>query len=698
MRGYLLGFALSLAVSLCFACGGTNSRGATKPEPVGLAALSALNILPPDTAFVAGLDVRKLVASHSWKKYSPILMGRPEVKLATDSLWEVCKIDVLRDVSSVVIGLNENSDEREAILIIDGDFDEATLIRCLRAFAERTSETLSVTSRDGITTFTSDRADHPMSFGWATPHTLVVTPSAISGDPTHLAELLADGPSARDNSDLAGVMAHVSTDQMAWFAVLGVGKFAHLFDQGQAQGTRAIWMSLDAVNADAVVLELGLHLASAIAAESMVEVVNKVWANAGRNADGLTVATSGVDTVLRVTLTASQVEHGIDVALQAFSTGGILGPTLNESAAPADVAAIPADAEKSKSGLASKLLRRGTGKDHPALRDKVKVDYTGWTTDGNVFNSSVQRGQPEVFPLRGVIPGWTEGLQLMVVGEKRRFWIPTELAYAGQPGKPAGMLVFDVELLEIIAGPPPLPAPPDVGAAPSDATRERDGLAWKTTLKGTGTSKPSAEAWVTFHWTAWTPTGFMLESTRQFGRPITIPLEKGALAWKEVLPQMVVGERRLVWAPDKMALTLPGAKPGDLTVFELELVSFVEPPKAPPDVAHPPDGAEKTASGIYSRVLTRGIGTEHPKPDDTVEVHYSGWTADGKMFDSSFTRGRPTRFQVKGTLPGFAEGVQLMVVGEKRRIWIPEELAYKGQAGAPQGTLVFDVELISISQ
>ena len=67
-----------------------------------------------------------------------------------------------------------------------------------------------------------------------------------------------------------------------------------------------------------------------------------------------------------------------------------------------------------------------------------------------MFDSSVERGTPAEFPLNRVIAGWTEGVQLMTAGEKTRFWIPQELAYKGRPGAPAGMLVFDVELLKII--------------------------------------------------------------------------------------------------------------------------------------------------------------------------------------------------------------------------------------------------------
>lgn len=76
----------------------------------------------------------------------------------------------------------------------------------------------------------------------------------------------------------------------------------------------------------------------------------------------------------------------------------------------------------------------------------VTVHYTGWTMDGKQFDSSVDKGKPLEYRLNRFIPGWTEGLQLMVAGEKRRFWIPANLAYEGKPG-PQGMLVFDVELL-----------------------------------------------------------------------------------------------------------------------------------------------------------------------------------------------------------------------------------------------------------
>lgn len=122
-----------------------------------------------------------------------------------------------------------------------------------------------------------------------------------------------------------------------------------------------------------------------------------------------------------------------------------------EIAVPPDVAGVPADAEITASGLASRVLVAGSGNERPGPTSSVEVHYSGWTTDGRLFDSSRKRGETAVFPLNRVIAGWTEGVQLMVVGEQRRFWIPAQLAYANstRPGAPQGMLVFDIELIDI---------------------------------------------------------------------------------------------------------------------------------------------------------------------------------------------------------------------------------------------------------
>ena len=118
---------------------------------------------------------------------------------------------------------------------------------------------------------------------------------------------------------------------------------------------------------------------------------------------------------------------------------------------PPGVAAPPANATKTASGIAWLVIKPGTGTIHPKATSTVRVHYTGWKTNGEMFDSSLLGAGPAEFALTGVIGGWTEGLQLMVLGEKRRFWIPGRLAYDNdpRPDVPKGMLVFEIELLDI---------------------------------------------------------------------------------------------------------------------------------------------------------------------------------------------------------------------------------------------------------
>jgi len=236
--------------------------------------------------------------------------------------------------------------------------------------------------------------------------------------------------------------------------------------------------------------------------------------------------------------------------------------------APSDVAAPPVDATKTASGLSTEVLKPGAGKNRPTKDEVVTIDYTGWTADGKMFDSSVARGKPATLQVERMLPGLGEGVQLMVLGETRQLWIPESLAYKGQQGKPKGTLVFEVTLIGM-------------------------------------------------------------------------------------------------------------------------------PTRAPEDVKAPPADAKRTASGLAYQVLSPGTGTRHPKKVDEVTVHYTGWTTDGKMFDSSVARGQPATFPLDRVIAGWTEGVQLMVEGEKMRFWIPEKLAYQGNQ-PPFGMLVFDIELIKI--
>jgi peptidylprolyl isomerase len=128
-------------------------------------------------------------------------------------------------------------------------------------------------------------------------------------------------------------------------------------------------------------------------------------------------------------------------------------------------------------GLAYCILQEGPPGVVPGAKDTVKVHYTGWTIDGDMFDSSVQRGEPLELPLSGVIRGWTEGLRLMTPGDKARLWIPGNLGYGRRdPGEPAGTppkgtLIFDIELLGVTREEPVEDAPKE--AAKVDENRPR---------------------------------------------------------------------------------------------------------------------------------------------------------------------------------------------------------------------------------
>jgi peptidylprolyl isomerase len=113
------------------------------------------------------------------------------------------------------------------------------------------------------------------------------------------------------------------------------------------------------------------------------------------------------------------------------------------------------------------------------------------------------------------------------------------------------------------------------------------------------------------------------------------------------------------------------------------------------------EGVVTTGSGLQYKVLKKGSGTVHPKATDTVKVHYHGTLIDGTVFDSSVERGKPISFPLNRVIKGWTEGLQLMVVGEKTRLFIPSELGYGFRSVGPipaGSTLIFDVELLGINE
>ncbi len=361
-----------------------------------------------------------------------------------------------------------------------------------------------------------------------------------------------------------------------------------------------------------------------------------------------------------------------------------------------DIKSPPADAVKLPSGIIYKKLAAADGI-APGRNDMLSLHVTGWKTgSGETFITTKTRGNPMMLSLASAGQGFVDVFTQLKKGEKAMIWMPAALVeQGGAPGKPED-LAYEVELVDIQPAPP---VPPDVAAPPANAKTAKGGLRYVVVEPGTGKAKARYFDTASFRYTVWDASGKMLSSTGQRARPMNSALYRQPAALENILTTMVAGQKTRFWIDAEQAgtLTPPGGK-GRLC-YELQLLEITQgkqPPPTPADVKAPPAGAKKTALGVSYKVLKPGKGTARPTAADTVKVNYTGWTTDGRMFDSSVVRGEPTSFPLNGVIKGWTDGIPKMVAGETTRFWIPEELAYKGQPNNPQGMLVFDVELIEI--
>jgi FKBP-type peptidyl-prolyl cis-trans isomerase len=343
---------------------------------------------------------------------------------------------------------------------------------------------------------------------------------------------------------------------------------------------------------------------------------------------------------------------------------------------------------KTASGLEIGFLKKGADGPGPKADDMVEVHYTGWLTDGKKFDSSRDRGQPATFGVNQVIKGWTEGLQLMTPGARCKLVIPPSLGY-GEGGTgpiPANAtLVFDVELLKIVR------MPVMRAAKPAAQKALETGVKWEEVKAGEGAVVGASDG-LAMRYAIWKATGELVDCTERQGHqisgtPDTLPFP----FLKDLALQCRVGT---ILRADVPQALFPNA--GVDTVWELELTSVN---KLPEYRAPAKDKTVTTQSGLQYEVIAAGEG-EAPKATDTVSVHYTGWTTDGKMFDSSHARGAPAEFPLNRVIKGWTEGLQLMKPGGKFLFMIPGPLAY-GERGSPpkigpNATLVFYVELLAI--
>jgi FKBP-type peptidyl-prolyl cis-trans isomerase len=230
--------------------------------------------------------------------------------------------------------------------------------------------------------------------------------------------------------------------------------------------------------------------------------------------------------------------------------------------------------------------------------------------------------------------------------------------------------------------------PPDLNAPPADAKTLKSGARYVVLRPGTGKDKARSFDTVTYHVTSWDSEGRQLESTEPRKQPKTLQPYRHPAAIEEVLTSLTVGQRVRLWIDPAKVLPIkdPTATTTGALTFEIELLQIdkaaAAPPPAPPDVARPPAGAKQTERGTFYRVLKAGKGGPKPGPTDTVVVHYTGWTTDGRMFDSSIVRGEPAELPLDAVIAGWTDGLQRVSAGDRVRLWIPEALAYRAR---PEG-------------
>jgi FKBP-type peptidyl-prolyl cis-trans isomerase len=377
---------------------------------------------------------------------------------------------------------------------------------------------------------------------------------------------------------------------------------------------------------------------------------------------------------------------------------------------PPDLGKPPAQAKKSPLGNPYIVLKPGTGTDKPRTFDNVVFNLTAWDSDGNQVESTENgpggQKRPQTQPPFRQAKGLEDMLISLTAGERARFWVPADQLTFREKPKASGPVTVDIEINEIQKAPAsPPPVPKDVAAPPTDAKKTARGTFYKLLKKGKAGGKAPVETdTVSVHYTGWTTDGRMFDSSVIRAKPQEFGLKGVIQGWTDGLQQMKVGETVRFWVPESLAYQGRPGKPAGMLVFDVELLEIKAPPpppppapKAPADVAAPPTDAKKTDSGLaYKVVKAAKTPGAKPGPTDTVKVHYSGWTTDGKGFDSSIPRNSPAQFPLNQVIKGWTEGLQLMSVGDTYRFWIPVELAYNNAPGKPAGMLVFDVELLEV--
>ncbi len=398
------------------------------------------------------------------------------------------------------------------------------------------------------------------------------------------------------------------------------------------------------------------------------------------------------------------------------------------------------DFKSTESGIYYSIDKEGEG-GHPKATDVVNTHYKGYRLDGKVFDSSYDRGEPIEFSLNGVIKGWQEAIPMLKKGGKGTFIIPSGIAYGERgagPDIPANtVLIFDVELLDFFAPEDKAKRQKEkdeqlikeyLAANNVSAQRTESGIHYVIKEQGDGVN-PSVEDNVKVHYRGALLDGTQFDSSYDRGEPATFPLSRVVPGWQESIPLLKKGGKGTFYIPSGLAYGERGAggviPPNAVLVFDVELLDVMnqaqldkmreeeqrrENEKAGQQASLDEEiirkfikekgwDAKRTPEGVYYIVEEAG---SDPKPtiNSSVTVHYEGTLLDGTKFDSSYDRGQPATFPLKGVVEGWQVGIPQFGKGGKGKLIIPSGLAYgprsAGEKIPPNSILIFKVEVLEV--
>ncbi len=355
------------------------------------------------------------------------------------------------------------------------------------------------------------------------------------------------------------------------------------------------------------------------------------------------------------------------------------------------------------SGLKYRVIKPGDGL-FPSDGDLLTIHYIAKLKDGTVFDNTYERNEPLTFRIgRGhVIDGWEEGLLLISQGGKAEFVVPPHLAY-GEKGinkvPPNFTVIFTIELIDIKR--PEKVIKPDTELFTSTA----EGVKYVISKAGEG-RKIEEGLLVKVHYKGYFEDGEVFDNSVLRSEPFEFLVGEGMVikGWDKGFKYLREGDKATLWIPYQLAYgkTGRGPVPPEANImFDVEILEVRNPVEPKPFDTFGKDTLE-TISGLQYIIVKHGKDKK-PEEGDVVVVHYTGYLADGKIFDSSVRRGQPFKFVVgsRQVITGWDIAIRYMRKGCKARIIVPPDLAYADKKIGkipPFSTLIFDIELIDIKK